>query len=71
MILNGNVIPKDMPMYRAGFTSGKAWRNTAGTAMYEALAARTINRIDSPRGKPISVAKVSAKEACISGAHKA
>ena len=27
IILNGNVIPNDIPIYKAGFTSGIAWRN--------------------------------------------
>ena len=39
MMLKGNVIPNDIPIYKAGFTSGRACLKTAGTAMYEALAA--------------------------------
>lgn len=41
-------MPNDMPMYKAGLTSGRACRNTAGTAMYDALAANTINKIVLP-----------------------
>jgi len=33
IILKGKVMPNDIPMYKAGFTSGMAWRNTAGTAI--------------------------------------
>jgi hypothetical protein len=33
MIFKGNVMPKDIPIYKAGLTSGIAWRKTAGTAI--------------------------------------
>ena len=38
-MLSGNVTPSDMPKYSDGRASGMAWFTTAGTAMYEALAA--------------------------------
>ena len=38
-MLNGNASPSDMPKHSDGLASGMAWRTTAGTAMYDALAA--------------------------------
>ena len=42
-MFNGNVTPKLKPKYSDGLASGSANRNTAGTAMYEALAANTMS----------------------------
>lgn len=61
-------MPSDMPIYSAGLTSGKACRKTAGTAIYEALAASTINSTVSPKGRPNNLHKPSAIEACNKGA---
>ena len=66
-MLNGNVIPRDIPMYRAGLTSGRAWRRTAGTAIYEALDASTMSNMVLPKGNPMSLQSANANKACDSG----
>ena len=51
-MLSGNVTPSDMPKYSDGRASGMAWLTTAGTAMYDALAANTISKVASPCDSP-------------------
>ena len=66
-ILKGNVSPSDMPKYSEGLASGMAWRMTAGTAMYDALAASTISKAPLPADMPVSMASSSASAAWLSG----
>ena len=67
IIFNGNVNPSDIPIYNAGLTSGIACLSTAGTAIYEALAANTMNNIVGPNSKPTSLQIVNANAACTNG----
>ena len=70
-MLSGNVTPSDMPKYSDGRASGMAWLTTAGTAMYEALAASTMSKVASPCDSPSARASPSATSACTSGASTA
>ena len=53
MTLKGNVIAKLIGRYIAGFASGNANLIAAGTAIYEALAQRIVNRVPVPISSPI------------------
>lgn len=56
----GKVMPNERPKYKEGFASGMAYRNTAGTTMYEALADSTINMAASATGIFNTTAKPNA-----------
>lgn len=49
MIFIGKVNPNDIPKYRDGLAFGRAYFKAAGTAIYEALADKIINKIVSPK----------------------
>ena len=61
--LSGKVIPTDIPKYRDGLASGIAVLSTAGTAMYDALAANTIKSVVSPKEALIHKPNTSAMDA--------
>lgn len=44
-------MPNERPRYNEALASGIAYRSTAGTTMYEALAESTISTAASPTGK--------------------
>jgi hypothetical protein len=50
MMFSGKVMASAIGVYKPGFASGIAIFIAAGTAMYEALATKTVNRSLSPLG---------------------